>query len=429
MDLTLRNGLVYRDGEITEVDVGISGSKIAAIGSLEPGATDLDLSNQLLLPGFVNAHAHASMTIFRGFADEYPFDEWLNERVLPVESELTEREIRIGAELAALEMIRTGTTAFGDMYLDSEIVAKVVEAAGLKAALGTVVFTDGRPKAEAKADITDVLDEARTLHGSADGRIRSLLTPHAPYSVDEWALEELAKASREIGCPTHIHLNETEREVAEYLDATGERPASRLAEIGYWDAPGYVAHGIHLSDAEIDILASADIGVAHCPAANMKLATGQAPVADLLQSGVRVGIGTDGAGSNNNLDMLEEMKLAALLGKHGESDASVLPPETVIKMATEHGADLLGFESGQIEEGRPADLVAVDLDSPQMQPTHDPLSHVVYSASGGDVRTTIVDGQVLYQDGEFQTLDQDRILNEMDHVLEFFDSVSNTQPS
>jgi 5-methylthioadenosine/S-adenosylhomocysteine deaminase len=363
------------------------------------------------VPGLVNAHTHVAMTLFRGAADDKPLDAWLQEDIWPVEAELTGADVRAGARLGVAEMIRSGTTAFGDMYFFMPEVADVVAEAGVRARLGHGCITAGKDEDAAHEDFAEALAFAREHDGRADGRVRTMFTPHSLTTVEESFYREYVPQAREAGIPIHLHANETAGEVEPIVAERGERPLEYADDLGVL-GDSYIAHGVHLDEREIELLAERKTGVAHCPAANMKLASGMAPVQRLREAGVTVALGTDGPASNNNLDMIEELRDAALLGKLAADDASAVAAPDAIEMATAAGADLLGFDSGRIESGANADLAVVDLDAPHLSPEHDPVSHLVYAASGSDVCHTVCDGEVLMCDRELETIDVETAMAE-----------------
>lgn len=410
MDLAVRDGLVLVGEQVERADIGIESGEITVIGDVPRADREVDATGSLVLPGLVNAHTHSPMALLRGYADDLPLQRWLEDRIWPIEAELEPEDIAAGARLAALEMIRSGTTAFADMYFGMEEVAAAVDDAGLRALLGYGVITVDRGEDAAAAEIDQAVAFADEYDGAAGGRIRTMLTPHAPYTCDDWVLESLAEQAREGGRPLHLHLNETAGEVEELTERTGRRPAEHLEGLGCWDGHAFVAHAVHVDETDREQLAAGDVGVAHCPAANMKLATGVAPIPALLEAGVDVALGTDGPASNNTLDMFSEMRHAALLAKVHHGDASLLPAGDVIEMATGAGARLLGLSTGRIALGHRADLAILDLEAPHLTPDHDLRSHVVYAAGGADVHTTIVDGEVLMEDHTVNTLDADRVL-------------------
>ncbi|MDY6774813.1 MAG: amidohydrolase [Halobacteria archaeon] len=410
MDLCVRNGYVYTDGRIVEKDVGVRDGEIVEIGDIDDADRVLDADGNLVMPGLVNAHTHAAMTLFRGYADDLPLETWLREKIWPIEARLQPDDIYAGTRLAALEMIKSGTTSFGDMYFEMERVAEAVEEAGLRATLGYGMITENKEtEDEKREELEGGVEFVREYDGAANGRVSAMLAPHAPYSCDDWFLEEAAEKADDLACVFHTHLSETQNEVENSVANTGVSPAWHLDNHGILGENVYVAHGVHLDHEEIELLRDRDVSVAHCPSANMKLASGAAPV-DLMDSkGVNVAIGTDGAASNNNLDMFEETRRAALLSKVTESDAAAVPAKTAIEMATHNGGYALGTEAGVIERGRPADMIVVDVGSPHLTPHHDLISNLVYSAKGTDVVATVVDGEVVMEDREVLTLDEEKV--------------------
>ena len=396
-DMTVERGDVLVDQDDGDV---------LAVGDVPAGDERLDAEDALVMPGLVNAHTHAAMTLLRGYADDKPLDAWLQEDVWPVEGELTADDVRAGTELALVEMIRSGTTGFADMYFHEPEVVAAVEKAGLRARLGHGVVTVGKDDAAAREDFETSLAFAREYDGAADGRVKTMVNPHSLTTVGEEYLREYVPQAREAGIPLHYHVNETTDEVDPIVDAEGERPLDYARDLDMTDADDFVAHGVHVDEREIDVLAETGTTVVHCPASNMKLASGMAPVQAMLDAGVSVGLGTDGAASNNDLDMFDEMRDAAMLGKLAADDASAVSAEAVVEMATAGSAAALGFDGGRIEAGANADLAVVDLDAAHLTPHHDLVSHLAYAARGSDVRHTVCDGTVLMRDREVLTLDE-----------------------
>ena len=410
-ELLVTGGQVLRpDLTVEQADVLVSRDSGDIVAVDEPGTLDgddeLDAENGLVIPGLVNAHTHVAMTLLRGLADDKPLDAWLQEDVWPVEAELTAEDIRAGAELGLVEMIRSGTTSLSDMYFEVEEIAEAVDQAGMRAVLGFTAVTVGKDDEGARADLQESLDVARQLDAAADGRVRTTFQPHSLTTVGEEYLREFVPKALDDGLSIHFHANETRDEVTPIVDEHGQRPLAYADDVGLLDGDTYVAHGVHVDESEIDLLAETGTGVAHCPASNMKLASGMAPVQDLLDAGVTVGIGTDGAASNNDLDMFDEMRDAAMLGKLAADDASAVDAGTAVEMATENGADLLGFDSGRIEAGANADLAVVDLGAPHLTPAHDLVSHLAYAVRGSDVRHTVCDGEVLMRDRTVEVFDE-----------------------
>lgn len=416
--LTIRGGRVLRpDMTIERADVLIDkeSGTIKAVGQpdeIDTGEEKLDAADRLVIPGLVNAHTHVAMTLFRGHADDKELDAWLQEDIWPVEAELQAEDVRAGAKLGIAEMIRSGTTAFADMYFFMPEVAAAVEETGVRAMLGHGCITVGKDESAAHEEFETGLDFAREYDGQANGRVRTMFTPHSLTTVDESFYEEYIPIARDENIPIHIHANETENEVEPILDEYGERPLTYADRLDILADDSFIAHGVHVDETERQLLADQDTAVIHCPASNMKLASGMAPVQAMLDAGVPVGLGTDGAASNNDLDMFDEMRDAAMLGKLAAEDASAVAAETVVRMATQGSADALGFDSGRIEPGANADIAVLDLDAPHLQPHHDLVSHLAYAVKGTDVCHTICDGTVLMRDQELQTIDLDAVVHE-----------------
>ncbi|MFW5949689.1 MAG: amidohydrolase, partial [Halolamina sp.] len=391
--LHVANGRVlHPDHSVSEADVLIDQSTgtIETVGDLAEIDADadetLDAEGCLVIPGLVNAHGHAAMTLLRGYADDKPLDTWLQEDVWPVEAELTAEDIRVGTELAAVEMIRTGTVGFADMYFEEPHVAGVVEESGLRAVLGHGFVSVGKAEEQARADMAQSVNFAEQYAKVGGDRISTAVMPHSLTTVNESLLREAVERAREAGVPVHVHANETSDEVDPIVAEREVRPLAYAESVGLLENGDFLAHCVHVDDEEIDRLAASDAAVVHCPASNAKLASGIAPVAEMLDAGVTVGLGTDGAASNNDLDMFDEIRDAAMLGKLGADDAAAVPASAAVRMATEGSAAALGMDSGRIEGGANADLAVVDLDSAHLTPQHDLVSHLAYAASGQDVR-------------------------------------------
>ena len=389
------------DGEILEI-----GDDLA-----DEADETLDATDSLVTPGFVNGHCHVAMTLMRGYADDKSLDAWLQEDIWPTEAELTPDDVYHGTRLGALEMIKSGTTAFADMYFMVPNIADAVEEAGLRARLGHGIVTVASDDEEAREDAREGLEVAEALDGRADGRISTAFMPHSLTTIGSEYLEEFVPQARDLGVPVHYHANETTNEVTPIVENHGVRPLAYAAEKGMLESEDFFAHGVHVDESEIGLLAEAGTSVIHCPASNMKLASGMAPVQRMLDAGVTVGLGTDGAASNNDLSMLDEARDAAMLGKLAADDASAVPAEAVVAMATQGSADAIGLETGRIAAGKPADLAVIDLEQPHLTPRHDLVSHLAYAAAASDVRHTVCDGQVLMRDREVLTLEEDAVLS------------------
>jgi 5-methylthioadenosine/S-adenosylhomocysteine deaminase len=410
--LCVSGGRVLRpdhDVVVADVLVDQDDGTIVDVGEGLTGDETLDADGCLVLPGLVNAHTHAAMTLLRGIADDKPLDAWLQEDIWPVEAALTPEDVRAGTELAAVEMIKSGTTAFADMYFEMDAVVDAVDRAGVRARVGHGVVTVGKDDEAARADAAESIAVAERFDGAANGRVSTAFMPHSLTTVDPDVLREYTDQAREAGVPVHFHANETTDEVDPIVDEHDERPLEWARDLGLLEAEDFLAHGVHTTATEHDLLAETGAGVVHCPASNMKLASGMAPVQAMRDAGVTVALGTDGAASNNDLDVFDEMRDAAMLGKLAADDASAVPADAVVEMATQGGADVLGIDSGRIEAGANADLAVLDLDAAHLTPEHDLVSHLAYAARGSDVRHTVCDGRVLMRDRELTTLDADAV--------------------
>jgi len=412
MTLLIEGGRVLGpDFSVEQADVLVDreSGTIEAVGDpgeLGEAADVLDASDGLVMPGLVNAHTHVAMTLLRGYADDKPLDRWLREDIWPVEANLTPEDVRAGAELGILEMIRSGTTTFSDMYFHVPEIAAAVEESGIRAVLGHTAITVGKDDEAARADLKESLDVARELDGAADGRITTTFQPHSLTTVGGDYLAEFVPKAREFGLPIHLHANETSDEVDPIVAEHGVRPLAYARDLGLLDSGDFLAHGVHVDDSEIALLAETGAGVVHCPASNMKLASGIAPVQRMLEAGVTVGLGTDGAASNNDLDVFDEVRDAAMVGKLAAADASAVDARAAVEMATAGGAAVLGLDVGRVEPGALADLAVLDLDAAHLTPHHDLVSHLAYAARGSDVRHTVCAGRVLMRDREVRTLEE-----------------------
>lgn len=364
-------------------------------------ARRFELHQHALLPGLVNLHTHAAMTLLRGLADDLPLMTWLKDYIWPVEMREASAEfVHDGTLLACAEMLRGGVTLFNDMYFFPEAAARATLSAGMRAALGMIVVDFPSPYA---SDPLDYLAKGMALRDSMREHplVSFCFAPHAPYSVNDKALAQVATYANELDVPVHIHLHETQDEIDQAQSHYGRRPLARLQEIGLVGPNLLAVHAVHLTAAEIDVLALHGCHVAHCPSSNLKLASGMAPIAKLLAAGINVGLGTDGAASNNRLDMFAEMRQAALLGKAVANDPTVMPAAKVLEMATLGGARALGLDDriGSLQPGKAVDVIAVDFDRPELMPCYDPISHLIYAAGRQDVSHVWVAGELLMEAG------------------------------
>lgn len=423
MNLLIRNAQVLSldKADVTTQDIGITDDRIAFVGRQEEFAADriIEANGCLAMPGLVNAHTHASMTLLRNYADDLLFFEWLEGRILPVEEKLTQEDVKQGALLAAVEMIRSGTTTFADMYMFMDGVGEAVLQSGLRANLSRGLTGTGQADQQ---KIDESVSFHRTWHGAGDGRIRVDFAPHAPYTCTDDFIGRILDAASALDTRIHIHLSESAEEVERSYQAHGHSPIAHMRSLGLFELPTYAAHCVHLSEEDIAILAQDGVSVVNNPGSNLKLANGFAPVRDLLEANVVVALGTDGAASNNNLNMFEEMSLAALVNKAREGDATAVPARTALRMGTEYGARALGLEPeiGTLAAGKKADLILIDLNKPHFFPRFNRLSSLVYSAQASDVKTVLCDGRILMEDHEIKVLDEERILFEADRAADRF---------
>jgi len=409
--ILLKNGEVYAGGRVAKADVAIAGTTIERVGEVPAdwqADRVIDCTDKLVMPGLINAHTHVAMTIFRSYADDMALMDWLQTKIWPAEAKLTGEDVYWGTLLAAAEMIRGGTTAFADMYFFMDDVARAVAECGLRASLcrGMAGVSPMAERALAEGEAF-----YRDWHGGADGRITVMLGPHAPYTCPPDYMKKVTALAAKLGAEIHIHLAETAGEVENCLKENGRTPIALMDELGVFDFGVLAAHCVHLSEADIAILKARKVRVAHNPGSNMKLASGAAPVPALLAAGVTVGLGTDGASSNNNLDMVEELRLAALLNKVFSRDPLAVPAGQAVAMATAHGAAALGLGgvTGELAPGRKADIAIFDMTGCHWYPRHDRLSLLVYAAAAADVHTVLVDGKVLLDARRLTTIDEERV--------------------
>ncbi|MCB1866406.1 MAG: TRZ/ATZ family hydrolase [Chromatiales bacterium] len=378
------------------------------------------LPGHALLPGFVNAHTHAAMSLLRGLADDLPLKAWLEQHIWPAEARwIGEGFVRDGVRLAAAEMLRGGTTCFNDMYFFGDIAAHEAQALGIRAVMGLIVIEF--PSAWA-ADVDGYFTRAAQMHDACRGYplVTTAFAPHAPYSVPDDALRRVKVQADELDIPVHMHLHEAASEIAGSLEHFGLRPLARLDALGLLGPPLLAVHMTQLEAGEIERVAAAGVHVVHCPESNLKLASGLCPVAALLDAGVNVALGTDGAASNNDLDMLGELRTAALLAKGVAGDPAVLPAAAALHMATLAGARALGLgeEIGSIVAGKQADLLAIDLGGVATSPVYDPVSQIVYAASRDQVTDVWVAGRRRLAAGQFVDIDADTFVSAAEHWRE-----------
>jgi 5-methylthioadenosine/S-adenosylhomocysteine deaminase len=410
MGTILENGAVaVSDGVI--LAVGPAAQITAEYSAMET----LDGENRIVMPGLINGHSHAAMTLFRGVADDLALMDWLNNYIFPSEVQFVDSElVRIGTELACWEMIRGGTTTFVDMYYYPETVAEVVDSCGMRALVSATVIDQRSPDAESAADSIQKGIEFIGRWKNKNSRITPIFGPHSNYTLNAEQLQAVRAAATKYGVGISIHMSESPFELQYSKDTFGKTSVEFYESIGFLDGPTIAAHMIWPTAVEIPILVERKIGVIHNPTSNMKIASGISPIVEMLQAGVRIGLGTDGAASNNDLDMWEEMRLAALLQKVDRMNPTVMPASTVLGMATSGGAIAIGLGDavGSIEVGKRADIIQVAFDDVHHVPTYDVISHLVYVTDEQDVASVVVDGKVLMRNGEILTIDTERVTAE-----------------
>ncbi len=396
-------------------DLAITGNRIVAVQPTGQIGTDqasevIDGAGMAALPGLINTHAHTAMVLFRGAAEDVPIEQWFNDHVWSLETNLTPDDVAWGMRLGIAEMIESGVTTVADHYFEMHLIAEAVEESGLRAHLAPTMFG-----VDPRAELAAAAAFAGRWHGAADGRIQAWLGPHAPYTCSPEFLRQTAHEARALGLGCHIHVSESASQVEASIKAHGVTPIRLLQQLGLMDGRLLCAHAAHATPDDIALLVANGAGVAHCPKTFLKLASGIAPVTAMRAAGVPVGLGSDGAASNNTLDIMEQMRLAAMLQKHERADARALPLGDALAMATSEGARVLGqeHELGRLAAGYLADVILVRLDGTHVQPVHDVAAALVYAARAGDVDTTIVDGRVLMRERRLLTLDKGAIIREV----------------
>ena len=419
MNTLFRNIRALLPEGVRETSVCVSGGEIFAVGEVPAdfrADTVVEGKGKLLIPGLVNAHTHVYMTMFRGCADDLSFTDWLFGHIDPLESKMTREDCYWATLLGYLEMISTGTTACLDMYVFTETALRAAEESGFRTALSRgLTGGAGDPKG-GKRRIREALEEMEDWKGSTD-RIRFFLGPHAPYTCDPDYLREIADLAEERKLPLHLHLSESVSEQEGIREKYGCTPAEYFDRAGILRPGTVAAHCVYVNESDMRLLAERGVTAVTNPASNLKLGNGAAPVPDLLRAGVNVALGTDGAASNNALNLFRELNLVTLLHKGLRGDPTELPASQGLRMATENGARALGWEKlGRIEAGWTADLAVLDLDRVNLRPWNDILSSLAYAANGSEVESVMVEGKFLMKDREFLTIDRERVQYEVDRT-------------
>lgn len=401
---------------INNIDIAIEDNLIKQIGNVSEAFTAdeiIDGTNKLAMPGLINCHTHVSMSILRNYSDDLSFWPWLTEKIWPIEDKIVPEDAYWASMLSIAEMLKSGVTCFSDMYFHMEETAKAACETGIKAFLSRGLQG---PDANDELRMRETRDLYRNWNNNANGRIKVWLGPHAPYTCSPEYFQKVIELAQELNTGIHIHLSESKKEVADNFEKYGKSPIKHVSDLGLFKLPTIAAHCVHVSEEDIDILSKNNVSVINNPGSNLKLGNGFAPIEAMIKSGVNVALGTDGASSNNNLNMFEEINLAALINKSVNEDPTSIPALTAVKMATINGAKALRMENetGSLEVGKKADITLLDLNKPHFYPKHNYISSLAYSAQASDVDTVIVDGKVLLQNGEYKTIDIEKVYYNID---------------
>ena len=399
--------------------LGVDGDTICYIDADRPAENydDVrDMTGRLLMPGLINCHCHNGMTLLRGVGSDLPLQEWLFDKMIPVEDRMTAEDIAAGNELAMMELIASGVTSFSDMYMEAQTAIASNERIGMKMNVCRVVQSfDPNERVEDCFRIPESIELFEKYNGAQNGRVRIDFAVHAEYTATTHIIQAYAERCRpyiEKGARMQIHLSETQKEHKECIERHGMTPAEWFLDTGVFDVPTGAAHCVAVTPRDMEILKEKGVSPIHNPTSNLKLGSGFAPIPEMLDMGINVALGTDGAASNNNLNMFEEMHLAAIMHNGYRNDAVIMKPEQVLKMATVNGAKLQGRDdTGCLEVGKKADIIAIDFRKPHLYPNFEPMALLVYSAQASDVCMTMVDGKILYEDGKFLTLDPETVMN------------------
>lgn len=434
MKILLKNiDIITGEKEQNVIQNGVIGIQDGIIRFVGPGEKAdqefkadkiIDGKNGIAMPGLVNAHTHSPMTLLRNIADDLPLEEWLFNRILPIEATLTPEDVYWGAMLGIAEMIKSGTTCFADMYLHMEEVARAVEESGIRSSISMGPITSSVRESGLVVDVEGCTRYKEKWHNAANGRIKVYVEIHSVYLFDEESITAAARLAKELGTGIHIHVSETQAELETSHQKYGANPVEVCLRTGIFDVPVIAAHCVHLSDSDIEIIKSKGVSPIHNPSSNLKLGSGIARIKEMLDRGINVCLGTDGPASNNNLNLFEEMHMAALIHKGIHRNPVEVTAAQVIRMATSNGARAVGFgdETGVIREGMKADIILIDTNKPHLCPVNDPVSAVVYSAQASDVDTVIIDGRVVMENRKLLTIDEELVMQKVREIASRFKS-------
>lgn len=398
---------------LNDAFLGVDGSKIDYIGNKRPQktyTTEKNMYNKLLMPGLANCHGHTAMNLLRGIGSDLSLMDWLH-LIWPIEDKMRDEDLVYGMEMSILEMLACGTTSFCDMYMRPIITQKCIEESGMKANL-TRVMIGGDNSTDYKSfpNRLESLEVYKNFNGAFENRLHIDWCVHAEYTIADKIAENWSNEIQQIGGRLHIHLAETKSEQEQCIQRRGKTPTQWFNDLGFFNIPCYAAHCVWVTDNDIAIMKEKGVSPVHNPSSNLKLGSGFAPIPKMLEMGLNVALGTDGSASNNNVNMFEEMHLASIIHNGLSGDPTLMTPSQVIKMATINGARLQGRpDTGSLEVGKKADIIALDLDAPHLVPDYDTLALITYSAQGSDVCMTMVDGKILYENGQYLTMDKERI--------------------
>ncbi len=425
MKILFKNVRILESGTEGSLNVLVDGRSISYIGKDEKSADKVIEGNgNLLMPAFYNAHCHSAMTLFRGYGDDLPLQRWLNEKIFPAEDRLNEERVYIGSQLAVAEMIRNGVVSFSDMYFFLDETARVVEECGIKANLSrSIVSFDKDADFSKDARVLESVDVFKKWHGKADGRIKIDMSLHAEYSNVEPCFRYVAELTKDLKTGFQIHVSETESEHRECIERHGMTPMRFLESCGVLELPVTAAHCVFVDEEDIKLMAKYGVTAAHNPVSNLKLGSGVMPYRKMKEAGVNIALGTDGVASNNRLSVLRELQYAALIHKGVDRDAAVTSARDIIKCATKNGALSQGREDcGEIAVGKRADLILVDMDAVNNIPSYDLESTVAYSATESNILMTLSDGNILYENGSYTTIDEELMKHNAKKVIaHYFD--------
>ncbi|OIO21207.1 hypothetical protein AUJ17_02615 [Candidatus Micrarchaeota archaeon CG1_02_47_40] len=411
---------ITREGKAKKCDVLIEGNTIsrASPGINASAEHKINASGKLLLPGFANTHAHTAMSLLRGYADDMELHKWLKERIWPVEKKMNAQSVHAGAMLGICEMIKSGTTSFSDMYFQMDSVAKAVSDSGMRSMLGYGMVDLG-DEGKREKELKEGERFAREWNGKEEGRISTCIAPHSPITCSSELLQSSAQIANKLNCKIHLHLSETREELFQIMQKTNKRPVDYLDSLGFLSPRVLAAHCVWISAQEAVLLGKKGVSISHCPVSNMKLAGGgAAPLPELMGAGCTISLGTDGAASNNSLSMFEEMKSCSLLQKHARWDAEVIKAQEAFAFATKGGAKALGINAGEITPGKLADLILLDAKAVNLQPAHNLISNIVYSAHAGNVMDVIIDGKLIMQERKILSFDEEKVIEKAENEAE-----------